>query len=80
MDRRAGTGKQRAITTEESKNLIENLICSQEDNPGSHMSPKEVEKNTGISCTSVRPMIKRRGLKQFKRLKTTMMSSVTQER
>ena len=54
-------------------------ICSQEENPGSNMSPREVEKNTGISRTSVRLMIKRRRLKQFKRLKTTMMSSGTQE-
>ena len=44
------------------------------------MSPREVEKNTGISRTYVRRMIKKRGLKQFKRLKTTMMSSGTQER
>ena len=44
------------------------------------MLPREVEKNTGISRTLVRPMIKRRILKQFKHLKTTMMSSGTQER
>ena len=43
------------------------------------MSPREVEKNTGTSYTSVRRMIKRRGLKQFKRLKATMMSSGMQE-
>ena len=80
MDRRAGSGRQRTITTKENKTLTENLICSQEDNPGSHMSPREVEKNTSISCTSVRQMIKRRGLKQFERLKTTMMSYGMQEK
>ena len=79
MDRRTGSNRQRTITTEENENLIESLICSQEDNPGSHMSPREVEKNTGISRTSVRQMIKRRGLKQFKRLKTAMVSTGTQE-
>ena len=36
-------------------NLIENLICSQEDNPGSHISPREVEKNTVI-CRNFRKM------------------------
>ena len=41
MDRRAGSGRQRTITTEEKENLIENLICSQEENPGSRMSPRE---------------------------------------
>ena len=60
--------------------MIENLICLQEDNPGSHMSPREVETNTGVSCTSVRQIIKRSGLKQFKRLKTTRTSLDTQER
>ena len=80
MDRRAGSGRQRTITTEENENLIENLIYSKEYNPGSHMSPREIEKNNGISRTSVRQMIKRRGLKQFKHLKATMMSSGTQER
>ena len=44
------------------------------------MSPKELEKKIGISHTSVRRMIKRRGLKQFKRLKATMMSSGIKER
>ena len=44
------------------------------------MSPKEVEKNTGINPTSVRRMMKRRGLNQFKCSKATMMSLDTQER
>ena len=70
MDSSAGSGRQLIITNEENENLIENLICSQEDNPGSHLSPREVEKNTSISHTSVRRMIKRRELKQFRRLKT----------
>ena len=44
------------------------------------MLPREVEKNTDISHTSIRQMMKRRELKQFKSLKATMMSSDTQER
>ena len=58
MDRIAGSGRRRTITTKENENLIENLICSQEDNPGSNMSPREAEKQVGISRTSVRRMIK----------------------
>ena len=57
MDRIASSGRRRTITTEENENLIENLTYSQEDNPGSHMSPREVEKQVGISRTSVRRMI-----------------------
>ena len=80
MDRIAASGRQQTITIKESENLIENLIFSQEDNPDSHMSPREVEKSTCTTRNSVRRMVKRRGLKQFKCLKTTMVSSVTQER
>ena len=58
MDRIASSGRRRTITTEENENLIENLIYSQEDNPGSNMSPREVEKQVGISRTSVRRMLK----------------------
>ena len=37
--------RQRATPTEENENL-----CSQEDNPGNHISPREVEKkNTAVS-------------------------------
>ena len=67
MNWRAGPDKQRTIATKGNENLIKNLICSQEDNTGSHMSPRAVDKNTSKSRTSVRRMIKRRRLKQFKR-------------
>ena len=80
MVRRAGSGRQRTITTEENLNLIKNLICSQQGSPGSHLSPRKVEESIGISRTSVRRMIKRRGLKQFKLLTTAIMSWGTQER
>ena len=44
------------------------------------MSPREIEKVTSISPTPVRRMVKRRGFKQFKRVKTPRMSSATQQR
>ena len=47
IDKRADSGRQRTITTEEDENLIENLICSQEENPGRYMLPREVEKKPG---------------------------------
>lgn len=80
MKRRPGSGRPVSITTVENEDLVEDLICSQEDNPGSHLSPREIEKHTGISRTSIRRMVKRRGLKQYKRLKTPMMNSGTKER
>ena len=79
MDRRAGSGRQQ-LPPKKMKTLIENLICSQQDNPGSHMSPREFEKNIGIIHTFATWMIKKWGLNQFKHLKTTMMSSGMQEK
>ena len=79
-DRRAGSGRQRTITTEENGNLIKNLFGSKEDNRDRQMLSRDVEKNTGISCISLRRMIKRRVLKQFKHLNATMTSSGTQKR
>ena len=44
------------------------------------MSPREIKKDVGISPWSVKKMVKRKGLKQFKRLTTQRMSEGTRER
>ena len=80
MDRRPASVRPVTFTTEENEELVGDLICSQEENPGTHLSLRKIEKFTGISRTSVRRMVKRRGLKQFKRVKTPRMSSATQQR
>ena len=79
MDRRPGSGRPRTATTAENEELAEDLICSQEESPGSHMSPREIEKHTGISRSSVRRIVKRKVLKQFRRLKTQRMSEGMRE-
>ena len=63
MERKVGSGRPRAVFTKENEDLVELLVCSQEDNPGSQMSPREIEKHTGISRTSVRRMVKSKGLR-----------------
>ena len=78
MDQRPGSGRPVTVTTEENEELVGDLICSQE-NPGTHLAPWEIEKVIGISRTSV-GIVKRRDLKQFKRVKTPRMSSATQQR
>ena len=80
MDRQPGSGRPVTVTAEENEELVGDLIDSQEENPGTHLSPREIEKVNGISRTSVRRMVKRRDLKQFKRVKTPRMSSTTQQR
>ena len=70
MERQPGSGRPKNVTTEENEDLIQSLICSQEEEPGTYMSPREIEKHTGISRSSVKRMVKIRGLKQYRRLKT----------
>ena len=70
IDRRNSLGRPWWATSEENEGMIEDLICSQKENPWSHMSPREIQKYTGMSRLSVRRMVKRKGLKQFKRLKS----------
>ena len=80
MDWRPGSGRPVTFTTEGNEELVGALICSQEENPGTHLSPQEIQKVTVISRASVRGMVKRGGLKQFKRVKTPRTSSATQQR
>ena len=60
MIRGTGSGGPIIVTTNENTELVEELICSQEDFPGTHKSPREVGRNVGISKISVRRLVKRR--------------------
>ena len=44
MERRPGSGRPRTVATPENEALVEQLICSQEDKPGTYLSPREIEK------------------------------------
>ena len=54
--RKVGSGRLRTVRTEQNiERLAElSLICSQEDNPGSSKSLRDIEKLTATSCSSVR--------------------------
>ena len=80
MNRKPGSGRPRTVTTPENEEIVEQLICSQEDSPGTHKSPREIEKMTGIKRASVRRMVKRNGWKQYKRIKTPRVSEGTRKR
>ena len=44
MDRRPGSGRPVTVTTEKNEELIGDLICSQEENPITNLSSREIEK------------------------------------
>jgi len=60
---------------------VAELICSQEDNPGSSKSPREIQKMTGISRSSVRRIAKRDlKLSVFRRKKAQLLSDSDREK
>ena len=73
-NRKVGSGRPRSVATEENTDLIEELICSQEEVPHTHLAPRKIAEQTGISRSSVRRMIKRRNFCQFQRVKTPEMN------
>ena len=74
MNRKEGSGRPRFIKAEENTYLIKELICSQEEAPHTHLAPPKITEQTGISCSPIRRMIKRKNLCQFKRVKTPEMN------
>ena len=80
MKRKVGSGRPKSAMTPENEEIVEQLICSQEESPGTHLSPREIEKQTGIKRSSVMRIVKKNGWKQFKRIKTPRMSESTKVR
>ena len=74
MNRKEGSAPPRSVTTEENADLIEELIFSQEEGPHTHLAPHKIAKQTGISRSSIKRMIKRRNFRQFKRVKSSEMN------
>ena len=47
IDRNVGSGRPVTVTTAENEEIVEQLICSQDDFPRTHKSLREIEKITG---------------------------------
>ena len=68
-ERRSGSGRPKTARIEKNIEIIEDLILSQEE-ADTHDSPRTIERNTGISRSSVRRIIKEDlKLDVFKRMK-----------
>ena len=65
MNWKKGSGRPRSVTTEENTDLIEELICSLEEATHTHLAPRKIAEQIGISRSSI---------SQFKRLKTPEVS------
>ena len=71
MNRKKGSDRPRSVTTEESTDLTEELIWSLEEATHTHLAPRKIAEETGISRSSI---------SQFKRLKTPEMSDGSRNR
>ena len=66
--RKPGSGHPKSARTDANIKLVSKLICSQEDKPLSHKSPREIEHQTGISRSAVQRIVKKDlALNQYKR-------------
>ena len=72
VEKKTGPDLPRSTRTEETEETVENLIMSQEVEPQSHLSPRQIEKSEGISRSSVVRIVRDKSIANFKRSKTTM--------
>jgi len=78
LGRKAGSGRPKSARTEANISAVEQLICSQEDQPGTSLSTREVAKAVSISEASVRNIAKvDLGLRCFKRSPVQVISEAT---
>jgi len=57
-ERTAGSGRPKSTRTPANVAKVEELICIQDDQPGTHKSPWEIERITGIHRSLVRRIVK----------------------
>ena len=63
MDRRRDSDQSSTVSMEENKDLIEELACSQEERPHTHLVSRKIAEQTGISRLSIQRMMKKRNFK-----------------
>ena len=69
-ERRKGSGRPVTATTEENASISEELVCSKENEPGTHSFIRQIAPWISISKSSVHCLVKKRDLHCCKRLKT----------
>jgi transposase len=77
-ERKKGSGRPRTARIEQNVEAVAALICSQEDQPGTHRSTREIATEIGISEFSVRQIAKNDlGLTSFKRVPGQVLNAAT---
>ena len=79
-ERQKGSGRPVTATTQENEEMVEELVCSQEEEPGTHNSIRKIAPQLSIGRSSVHRLIKKKKLNCFKRLKTPQLNTACRER
>lgn len=81
MERKKGSGRPKSARTNENVVKVAELICSQEDQPGTSKSTREISTELGISRESVRQIAKTElGLRCFKRVPVQVLTDETKRK
>ena len=78
-ERHKGSGRPVTATTEKNAPIFE-VVCSQEDKPGTHNSITQIAPRISISKSSVHRLVDKKNLHCYKRLKTPQMNSACHKR
>ena len=81
VNRKAGSGRPKSVRTEANVNAVSELICSQEEQPGTSRSTREIAREVGISKTSVWEIAKNDlGLHCYKRTPVQVLNDATKRK
>ena len=80
-DRASVSGRPRSARVQENIQVVAELVCSQEGQPGTSKSPREIARETGISRSSVRRIVKKDlHLKTFRRRNVQLLSNIDKKK
>lgn len=81
VERKKGSGRPKSARTNDNVAKVAELICSQEDQPGTSKSTREIGTELGISHESVRQIATRDlGLRCFKRVPVQVLTDDTKQK
>ena len=81
IERKKASGRPKSVRTTENISKVHELICSQEDRPGTSKSTREIARAVGISEGSVRNIAKSDiGLSSFKRTPVQVINEATRQK
>ena len=69
--RQSGSGRPRRACTDENKGNVEDMIQSQEDQPGTHHPQRKIARELGVSQSSVSRLAHKLKLKAYKRIRVS---------